>query len=221
MDRPRVALVIPAFNEAATIFSVIATASKYGQVIVVNDNSQDDTAEIAEAAGAVVVSHTVNEGYDSALNSGFREAARLKFDYIVTLDADGQHDPSLLREFIAALEDGASLALGVRSSKARLAEHIFALYAHIRYGVLDPLCGMKGYRRELYESLGHFDSYKSIGTELMLRSVARGANFKQVHFQVRARSDAPRFGRAFAANLKILRALFIWLLTSSRARHGR
>lgn len=211
MDRSRVALVIPAFNEAATISTVVTAAKEYGQPIVVNDNSQDDTAEIAEAAGAVVVSHAVNQGYDSALNSGFREAARLRFDYIITLDADGQHDPALLEKFIAAMDDGASMVLGVRSSKARLAEHIFAIYARIRYGVLDPLCGMKAYRRDLYEHVGHFDSYKSIGTELMLRAVSSGALFKQVHFKVCDRADAPRFGRLLSANLKILRALFIWI----------
>lgn len=210
MDRSRVALVIPAFNEAATISTVVRVASKYGQPIVVNDNSQDDTAKIAEAAGAIVVNHAVNQGYDGALNSGFTEAARLRFDYIITLDADGQHDPALLEKFIAAMDDGASVVLGVRSSKARLTEHIFALYARIRYGVLDPLCGMKAYRRDLYEHVGHFDSYRSIGTELMLRAVSSGVPFKQVHFKVRDRADAPRFGRLLSANLKILRALFIW-----------
>lgn len=210
MDRSRVALVIPAFNEAATISTVVTAASKYGQPIVVNDNSQDDTAKIAEAAGAIVVNHAVNQGYDGALNSGFSEAARLRFDYIITLDADGQHDPALLEKFIAAMDDGASVVLGVRSSKARLAEHIFAIYARIRYGVLDPLCGMKAYHRNLYEHVGHFDSYKSIGTELMLRAVSSGALFKQVYFKVRDRADAPRFGRLLSANLKILRALFLW-----------
>jgi len=216
MDRSRVALVIPAFNEASTIFTVVTAAIKYGQPIVVNDNSQDDTAKIAKAAGAVVVSHVENQGYDGALESGFREATRLQFDYIITLDADGQHDPSLLQEFVAAMEGGFSLVLGVRSSKARLAEHIFAMYTRSRYGVLDPLCGMKGYRRDLYEHIGHFDTYKSIGTELMLRSIASGTTFKQVHFQVQDRADAPRFGRSIAANLKILRALFMWIFGSVR-----
>ncbi|MDR7152333.1 glycosyltransferase involved in cell wall biosynthesis [Hydrogenophaga palleronii] len=213
MDRSRVAFVIPAFNESSTIFDVIAAASAFGQSIVVNDHSLDDTATIAEAAGALVVNHTINQGYDNALNSGFKAAASLGVDYIVTLDADGQHDPALLPRLIAELENGASLVLGVRSSKARFAEHVFGLYTRLRYGVLDPLCGLKGYRRDLYESIGHFDSYKSIGTELMLRAVASGVGYKQVRFQVRDRADAPRFGRSLVANAKILRALIIWILS--------
>jgi glycosyltransferase involved in cell wall biosynthesis len=211
MDRFRVALVIPAFNEAATITEVVRAASAYGQPIVVNDCSKDDTALAAEAVGAVVVNHEVNQGYDGALNSGFREAARLKYDFIITLDADGQHAPSLLQDFITRLENGASLVLGVRSSKARIAEHVFAFYTRIRYGVIDPLCGMKGYRRAAYESVGYFDSYKSIGTELTLRAVSSGVAFEQVHFDVRERLDAPRFGSLVSANFRILRALLIWL----------
>lgn len=211
MDRSRIALVIPAYNEATTIAAVVKAAKVYGQVIVVNDCSEDSTAIVAEAAGAVVVNHEVNQGYDGALNSGFRKAALLNYDFIVTLDADGQHDPSLLQGFINKLENGAALVLGVRSSKARIAEHIFAIYTRIRYGILDPLCGMKGYHRIVYESVGHFDSYKSIGTELMLRHAASGATFEQLHFQVRDRLDSPRFGRLMAANLRILRAWLMWL----------
>jgi len=211
MDRSRVAVVIPAFNEAATISAVVKAARQYGQPIVVNDCSTDGTAHAAETAGAIVVNHDVNQGYDGALNSGFMEAANQKFDFVITLDADGQHDPTLLLGFINRLMNGASLVLGVRSSKARFAEHIFALYTRLRYGVLDPLCGMKGYRMELYESVGHFDSYKSIGTELMLRAVSSGVGFEQVHFEVRERVDEPRFGRLISANLKIFRAFIYWL----------
>ncbi|HEX5737209.1 MAG TPA: glycosyltransferase, partial [Hydrogenophaga sp.] len=162
-------------------------------------------------AGALVINHIENLGYDKALSSGFSEAIRLQYEYIITLDADGQHDPSLLLEMVGALEAEAAMVLGVRSSKARWAEHVFAAYTRVRYGIFDPLCGMKGYRRSLYESVGRFDSYNSIGTELMLRGVAAGAVFKQVHFQVRERADAPRFGRAVSANIRILRSLFIWL----------
>jgi len=211
MARSRVAIVIPAFNEASTIASIVNVGRDYGNPIVVNDCSTDLTAPIAEASGALVLNHTVNQGYDGALNSGFKEAARLKYDFIITLDADGQHDPSLLRTIIDLLEGGSPLVLGVRSSRARISEHIFSIYTRIRYGVLDPLCGMKGYNREVYDAVGYFDSYKSIGTELTLRAVSSNVRFSQVKFIVNDRFDAPRFGGLLAANLKIIRALLIWL----------
>jgi glycosyltransferase involved in cell wall biosynthesis len=207
MDRSKIGLVIPAFNEAATIFGVVAAASKYGQPIVVNDCSTDDTAKLAKQAGAVVVTHQTNLGYDGALNSGFIKAAELNCQFIITLDADGQHNPKLIQKFINELNQGVDVALGVRSDKPRVSEHLFALMTRARFGINDPLCGMKGYTIETYNKLGHFDSYRSIGTELMLFAARQKLNIVQIPFKVGERQDAPRFGNLIRANLKILRAM--------------
>lgn len=207
MDRSGIALIIPAYNEAATIYAVVKSASRYGQPIVIDDCSTDATADLAERAGAVVLSHVSNRGYDGALNTGFAEADRREFDAIITLDADGQHDPELLSRFIDELDQGADLVLGVRDRFPRCAERVFALYTRHRYGVHDPLCGMKAYRRLVYQRLGHFDSYQSIGTELALFGVKSNFSFREIAFKVRDRQDSPRFGRLFSANLRILRAM--------------
>lgn len=209
MDQSRVAIVIPAYNEAATIFDIVSSTSSYGQPIVVNDSSMDTTAQRAEQAGAIVVTHKSNMGYDGALNTGFAEAYSRGFDTIITLDADGQHDPSLLIRFIQEIENGADLVLGVRNRRPRLAEHIFALYTRVKYGIQDPLCGMKAYRRTVYESLGYFDSYKSIGTELALYGIKKKYKFSQIHFVVKDRIDQPRFGRLISANIRIFRAMIL------------
>jgi glycosyltransferase involved in cell wall biosynthesis len=211
MDRSRIAIIIPAFNEAETIKEIVKSVKEYGQPIVVNDCSEDKTANIAESLGAIVISHTENQGYDGALNSGFRKAVELDYKFILTLDADGQHDPSLLEAFIGKLKNGTPIVLGVRSSKPRISEHIFSFYTQHRYGVLDPLCGLKGYHQDVYKSIGYFDSYKSIGTELFLNAISSGLPFEQVSLNVRNRKDSPRFGRLISPNLRILRSLLIWL----------
>lgn len=216
MDRYRIALVIPAFNEALTIYDVVINASKFGQPIVVDDCSRDDTGELAKKAGAIVVTHEFNQGYDGALNSGVSHAFSLGFEFIVTLDADGQHDPSVLSLFVRAIDDHCDLILGIRNKKPRFAEHIFAFYAQLRYGICDPLCGMKGYRRTVYDSLGYFDSCKSIGTELALHALREGFLFKQIFLTVNNRVDQPRFGGLLSSNLKIMRALLIDLFQCQR-----
>ena len=94
-----------------------------------------------------------------------------------------------------------------RPKPARFAEWLFAVYSKIRFGVPDPLCGMKAYRMDLYDKLGHFDTYDSVGTELMLFALRSGARFKIVPIPVQERVDEPRFGQ-FSANLKILKALW-------------
>jgi glycosyltransferase involved in cell wall biosynthesis len=209
LDRLRIALVVPALNEARTIAAVVSKAAVHAQVIVVNDGSTDDTGIIASSAGATVVAHTVNQGYDAALNTGLAAAERLGFDAVITLDADGQHDPQLVLRFVAQLEAGADVVLGVRDKRPRFAESLFALYTRMRYNIHDPLCGLKAYRMSVYRLRGHFDSYNSIGTELMLFGARNGYKLAQVSFQVREREDAPRFGRVISANWRIVRALVL------------
>lgn len=207
MDRSQVAIIIPAYNEAATIDKVITSVLPYGTPIVVNDCSTDNTAIIAELAGALVVNHTINQGYDGALNSGFFEANRLSCLYAITFDADGQHHAELLEKFLSKLENGYDLVLGVRPNFARIAERLFAQYAKIRFGISDPLCGMKGYNMKLYQALGHFDSCKSIGTELAFYAVKNKKLFTQISVPISARIGASRFGQRLRGNLKIFRAM--------------
>lgn len=209
MDKHCIGIVIPAFNEAKTIGQVIKDAAHYGIPLVVDDASTDETADVALAMGAKVVIHPANRGYDAALNSGFQRASEMGMQVVITLDADGQHDPSLIQEFIDGIESGFDVVLGVRGRHQRLAEKLFALYTKARYGLNDPLCGMKAYKCFLYQKLGHFDSYGSIGTELMLYAVKNGYQYAQIPIAVRDRIDSPRFGRIFAANYKIMRAMFL------------
>ena len=207
MERSRVAIVIPALNEASTIGRVVHLAGVHGVPWVVDDGSVDATAQIAREAGAFVVAHSQTRGYDQALNTGFAAAYSKGCDVFVTLDADGQHDPDLIPHILQLLEEGADVVIGVRSHFARLAEHIFAYLSRMRYGIRDPLCGLKAYRARVYLARGHFDNYRSIGTELALFAAARGMNVEQVKFEVKDRADNPRFGRIWSANLRILRAL--------------
>lgn len=209
MDQYRVGIVIPALNESATIKSIVESASMYGLPIVVDDGSSDNTAELGIQAGAVVVSHQKNIGYDAALNSGFKKAAELGAQVIITLDADGQHDPSLIQKFIDAIDAGADVVVGIRSNRPRFAEYLFAWYSDLRYGLKDPLCGMKAYRTEVYKALGHFDAYDSIGTELTIFAANHGYRIDQLKFIVRERSDKSRFGKAISSNYKIIRAMIL------------
>ena len=160
--------------------------------------------------GVDVVVHAQNEGYDGALNSGFVRADELDCKYVVTCDADGQHNPQQLGEFVKLLKDGYDMVLGVRDRQQRVGERLFSLVARRLWGVGGrPLCGMKAYRMSLYREIGRFDTFGSIGTELAVRSIARGAKAIERKTVIRDRADAPRFGRKLAANIRILRALAI------------
>ncbi len=212
MVRSRVAIIIPAFQEEKNISKVVKGALKYGQTIVVDDGSQDETGSVAKKLGAIVEFHKNNLGYDAALNTGFKKAAKLNIDFVITIDADGQHKTVLIKKIIKLLKSGTSIVLGVRNKKARFAELLFSLYTKHQYGILDPLCGLKGYRIETYKLFGYFDSYKSIGTELMLKNIFLGKSFKQVSFTVESRAGKTKFGNFILGNFKIFRALFFCII---------
>ena len=207
MDRSRVGIVIPALNESATIAVIVEAVKKYGVPIVVDDGSTDNTADLARQAGGIVVSHECNRGYDAALDSGFRKASAIACEVIITVDADGQHDPSLINKFIERIDAGAEVVVGTRSARQRLAEYVFAWYTRSRFGIHDPLCGMKAYKTSVYRALGHFDSYGSIGTELMIFAAKNGYRIEQIPFDVRERKGQSRFGRVLSGNYKIFRAM--------------
>ncbi|MFB2623831.1 glycosyltransferase family 2 protein [Methanothermobacter sp. KEPCO-1] len=102
----RIVTVIPAFNEERAVESVVRGALEHGDVILVDDGSTDGTAELGEAAGARVIRHPENLGKGAALKTGIRAALEGDYDVIVFMDADGQHDPSLIPQLASAVNGG-------------------------------------------------------------------------------------------------------------------
>jgi glycosyltransferase involved in cell wall biosynthesis len=92
--------LIPAYNEALRITDVITAASAYLPVLVIDDGSTDETAAKAEAGGATVLRQTPNQGKGAALRAGFGWAIDNGCDAVITLDADGQHNPTEISKFL-------------------------------------------------------------------------------------------------------------------------
>lgn len=203
--------MLAAHNEDRTIADIVRGArAVVSAVVVVDDASTDRTAAEAEAAGATVVRHPKQKGYDGALKTGFTYAAERGFEYLATLDADGQHDPRLLESILLPLVEGkADVVVGYRPRPARVAEYIFALYASMQFGIWDPLCGMKGYRIALFDRNTPDMLPGSIGTGVALAMVRAGARLRQVPITIVPRKDASRFGGFMRANWRILGALWL------------
>lgn len=206
MVAPRLAIIIPALNEAGTIVPVLEQVRGYGLPIVVDDGSTDNTAELSRLNGAEIVTHKHNRGYDGALSSGFARAAELGFDYAITIDADGQLPGQMIPDFVKQLDEGADLVVGIRDFVPRISELAFKVMARRFYGLQDPLCGMKAYRMSYYRKLGWFDSYRSIGTELMLYILREGGTLSQLPISTLPRDGKARIGGNLRANYIIGRA---------------
>lgn len=112
----RVLVIMPALNEAPTVGGVVERVRAAGlDVCVIDDGSTDATAEVAGAAGAAVLRLPLNLGVGGALRCGFRYALARGYDTVVQVDADGQHDPGLVRELLGVLDEtGADMVVGSR-----------------------------------------------------------------------------------------------------------
>lgn len=212
---PELVAVVPALNEAGTIGNIVDSLRAYGDVVVVDDGSIDGTGNLARSAGAFVVSHAVNQGYDQALESGLLWAAAQGYRYGITLDADGQHSVSSIALFASELDAGADLVVGIRDRKQRWAETLFSLIAKKLWNIDDPLCGMKGYRLDLLRAKGRFDTYSSIGTEFCIRAARSGCVIHQIQVATLSRTGSSRFGGGLLPNLRIIRAIALGILRAS------
>ena len=207
-DRPNqtsTAIIIPAFNEAATITDVVRRASCIGKVIVVNDGSSDGTEIVAIAAGATVISLIGNPGYEGALTKGMQYAMENHFSFAMTMDADGQHPIEAALNLIDSIQDS-DVAIGVRQKKQRMAEFVAGWIGALLWGIKDPFSGLKLYRLDSCKKLGNFDTRRLVGAEMFVRAHLNNLVLKAIPIQTLERADAPRFGSTLSANLRIVRA---------------
>lgn len=109
-------VVVPAYNEASRIGATLRTLlPRYPQTVVIDDGSADTTSQAAHEAGAWVLRHQVNSGQGASLQTGLTFALRQGADYIITFDADGQHDPNEIDKLLEPVRTGrADVALGSR-----------------------------------------------------------------------------------------------------------
>jgi glycosyltransferase involved in cell wall biosynthesis len=109
--------LIPAHNEEPRVGAVVREAREHLRVLVVDDGSSDDTGARARDAGAEVIEQRPNQGKGAALRTGFRQALAEGAEAILTLDADGQHDPTEIPAFLVAWSSHArpDLVIGRRS----------------------------------------------------------------------------------------------------------
>jgi len=177
--------VIPAFNNETTISQVVEkTRREIEHVVVIDDGSTDETARLAQDAGAHVIRVSKNRGKGNALRMSFRYALANDFDAIITLDSDLQHDPSEIPKFIkhhaasrSKIVVGARLRGRGKMPRVRYANNIIGTYTFswlIGQPVEDSQCGFRLYDREVMENIRILNDGFEAEADILLRAGKRG-----------------------------------------------
>ena len=169
-----VVIVIPARNEASTIADVIRRAKPFGHVVAVDDGSTDTTADEAKRAGAVVLQHVVNLGKGCALKTGCDYALSKNAQSIIILDADAQHDPEQIPDFLSALRDH-DVVFGYRTFSGdmpgilRFGNAFISRLTRFLYGIAlrDTQCGYRAFTADAYRKLRWNATDYSVESEIV------------------------------------------------------
>jgi glycosyltransferase involved in cell wall biosynthesis len=163
-SRKRTLAIIPCRNEEATIGSVILKTKRFvNHVLVIDDGSEDETKKIAKDAGATVISHKKNRGKGAAIRTGFQYAKENDFDYVVTMDGDGQHNPLEIPALLEnVVNNGHDISIGFRVGNnsempmwRRVGKRVLDYTTSMGTGgyVTDSQCGFRAFNKKAYESI--------------------------------------------------------------------
>ena len=218
-----VSIVIAAYNEADTIAEIVARCRQYGEVIVVDDASSDQTASLALQAGATMLRHSSNTHIKQSFVDGFRQALTMNSRYIIQMDAGLSHNPDEIPKLLAPLRENADMTIGSRFIKGgalinqpihrRLLSQFGS--ALVRFAtsmtIVDLTSGFKGYKGSVLSRLdseGVLDRLRSrafaFQFELTSEIYSRGFTIEEVPITYQATKSS--LDKAI-----VLEAICIWL----------
>ena len=181
----KILVLIPCYNENRSITDVVGTARKYVEdVLVVDDGSSDETAQLAENAGAKVISHSENKGKGQALRTGFDYFLKGNWDAVVTVDGDGQHSLDEIPSFIKEAEkDELDIIIGCRMKDLKdmpliriLVNKFTSLVVSMlsRQKIVDSQSGFRLIKRSVLENVQLSTSNFDTESEILVGAARKG-----------------------------------------------
>ncbi|MCH7969345.1 MAG: glycosyltransferase [Thaumarchaeota archaeon] len=197
----KVAIGIPAYNEEKNIASVISKLSKFGySIIVCDDGSDDQTNQIAEKMGALVITHKKNLGYGAAIGSLFFKAKDMGLDVLVTMDADGQHRPKDVKAVLdPILNEEADIVIGSRflvenkemPSYRKTGIKMITKLANTALDkqITDSQSGFRGYNKKVLSAISPSESGMGVSNEILIKASKQGFKIDEAPIKVSYEGD--------------------------------
>jgi glycosyltransferase involved in cell wall biosynthesis len=226
-DPKKIAVVMPAHNEAAVIGSVIANVPKSilsipVVTIVVDDGSADATAQVSRQQGAYVVRHLTNLGVGAATLTGLEAARKLNADIIVTIDSDGQHDPAEIQSLVKELIDGPyDVVIGSRlldpdgMPATRVAANLLlnaVTYIVYRKIVSDSQSGFKVFSRSALDSIDLHSAGYEVCSEIIGEVYRKNLRYKSIPVKAVYTQYSKAKGQHFLNGINIILRLLMRLM---------
>lgn len=219
----RIFIVIPAKDEASRLAPVLQglRGHGYSNIVVVDDGSQDQTAEVARKNGSMVLQHLINMGSGAATQTGLEFALQQDADYILTMDADGQHASEDIRHLIETIEqEKLDVVIGSRFMQPsdsipfsrRMFNRIASWVTWLITGVYvtDSQSGMKVMSASFAQKVEfHFNGFEFC-TELFHILKRNHANFREIPIQAIYTQDSMQKGQNFWVGFRMFFRLILW-----------
>jgi len=231
---------LPVFNEVAHVSAVLDEVVRHAEhVLVVDDGSTDGTSELLAASRDIrVIRHPTNRGYGAALATAFADAIAGPWEGLVTIDCDGQHQPKLIPDFIAAAGDpaiSADIVSGSRfldpvalpgsapADRRRINLEITAeINASLGLSITDAFCGFKAYTRRALRAIHVTETGYAMPLEVWVQAAAAGLRIVEMPVPLLYLDLTRSFGGALddaATRLAYYRSVLSRAHEASRTRH--
>lgn len=199
-----VVICIPAFNEAKTIGSIVWRCRGFGNhVLVCDDGSTDETSQEAAVKGAIVVRHPKNLGKGAALRTLLQESLRFDPDVVVTLDGDGQHDPSDIPRLVAPVLNGtADVVIGCRFNGEnriplyrRIGNYALTVMTNWKAGtsIRDTQSGFRSYSSKVVPHISIDENGMGVDSQILVQAAREGFRIEEQNVSVSYQGDTSTF----------------------------
>ena len=224
----KLSIIIPCYNEEVTIGSIALKAKSHvDTVLVVDDGSTDDTARIAKQAGAVVISHNKNMGKSAGIKTGFKYALANGFDYLVTIDGDGQHNPDEIPAVLGnVVNNGYDISIGTRYGDStempkwrRVGKRLLDYTTSFGNGgyVTDSQSGFRAFNKKALQSITpklNGDAF-SVESEQLIKAHELGLGIVNTHITCKYKNLDTSTKNSTSHGFSVL-GYVIWLIAEKR-----
>ena len=210
LEKNKVIILIPSHNEIKTLEKICLEIKKLRlKFLVIDDASNDGTLQWLKKKKINYIKNKNNIGYESSIIVGINYIIKhYDLKYLITFDADGEHQTKDLIRVIKCLKHkNVDMVIGNRNKFNRLSEHILSFLFFIKFGLKDPLSGFKAYSVQKLKKIKNKIDSKFYLVDIIMLFKTKNFFIKNVSIRTNKRADESRVGNIFFTNIKILSLL--------------